>query len=404
MISIAQSETPTRRRLIGRGGGLPLIAHVIQHLRLGGLENGLVNLINHSPHDRFRHAVICLSDFSEFRERLTDSGVPVIALGKRAGKDPAHYVRLFRALRVLKPAIVHTRNLSGLDSVVIAALAGVPHRVHGEHGWDMADLRGDRRRYRVYRRLVRPLVDRFVAVSRHIADWLVTSAGVPPERIVQIYNGVDTQRFVPAASGREPLPMRGFVPADGLVIGCVGRLQTVKNQTLLARAFVRLLEQRPGARDVARLVIVGEGPLHASILDILTRGGCAELAWLPGARDDIAELLRSFDVFVLPSLNEGISNTILEAMASGLPVIATRVGGNPELVEEGATGRLVSTEGPEELATALGDYLDRRPLVQAHGRAGRERVVARFSLERMVQGYVELYGRLIAGRAVGAAT
>lgn len=404
MNTVAQRETAFQRRPAPGRDAPPLVAHVIQHLRLGGLENGLVNLINHAPRDRFRHAVICLSDFSDFRERLVSPGVPVIALHKRAGKDPAHYLRLYRTLRLLDPAIVHTRNLSGLDSVVIAALAGVPHRVHGEHGWDMADLHGDHRRYRTYRRLVRPLVGRFVAVSQHISAWLSSTVGIPPERIAQIYNGVDTQRFAPAAAGRTALPVNGFVPSGGFVIGCVGRLQTVKNQTLLARAFVRLLEQRPAARDVARLVIVGEGPLQAPIMEILNAGGCAQLAWLPGARDDIDALLRAFDVFVLPSLNEGISNTILEAMACGLPVIAAGVGGNPELIEEGVTGRLVASDNPAQMAQALGDYLDQRMVAASHGRAGRERAVARFSLERMVQQYVELYEQLLGQRVSRATT
>ena len=149
---------------------------------------------------------------------------------------------------------------------------------------------------------------------------------------------------------RRRLPGCPFAEPASFVFGTVGRLQAVKNQALLARAFVRLLEIAPDLRERVRLVIVGEGPTRVEITRILADANASALAWLPGARDDVAQALRSFDAFVLPSLAEGISNTILEAMASGLPVIATRVGGNAELVDDGTTGTLVPSADTEALA------------------------------------------------------
>ena len=161
------------------------------------------------------------------------------------------------------------------------------------------------------------------------------------------------------------------------MFGTVGRLQTVKDQPTLARAFVELVRAHPVAREVARLAIVGDGPLKEECGRILKDGGVLELAWLPGQRGDISKCLQAIDVFVLPSIAEGISNTILEAMATGLPVIATAVGGNPELVVDGKTGTLVPSGDPAAMAAAMRRYLDDR----ATDRAPRRRGTARRRLE-----------------------
>jgi glycosyltransferase involved in cell wall biosynthesis len=143
------------------------------------------------------------------------------------------------------------------------------------------------------------------------------------------------------------------------------------------------------------LVIVGEGSLRSEAHRLLREGDAEHLCWLPGEREDIPEILRSLDLFVLPSLREGISNTILEAMASGVPVVATRVGGNPELVAEGETGLLVPPEDPVAMAEAIRTYLDRPDLLKAHGQAGRKRVEQNFSIEKMVNGYLAVYDSVL---------
>lgn len=380
----------------------PLVAHIIDRLDTGGLENGLVNLINRMPADRYRHAVICLRDYTAFRDRIRRPEVAVHALHKRPGQDWRLYPRLWRLLRRLRPTIVHTRNLAALEGQVPAWLAGVGARVHGEHGWDAAGPAGAPARHHQLRRLLRPLVGRYVALSVEIGAYLRREIGVPAERIALICNGVDDEHFRPAGSGprrRAALPA-GFAPPAALVVGTVGRMQTVKDQPTLVRAVVRLLAAEPRLRQRLRLVLVGDGPLRDECRALLEAAGAADLAWLPGNRDDVPGLLRSFDLFVLPSLAEGISNTVLEAMASGLPVVATRVGGNPELVEEGITGRLVPAADPAALAAALGGYLADPALLAAHGAAGRRRVEQRFSLQAMVDGYLAVYdGLLDPGRA-----
>ncbi len=373
----------------------PLIAHIIYRLDVGGMENGLVNLINAIPAQRYRHAIICLTEYTDFRLRIQRPDVAIYALHKRPGKDIGVYPRLWRLLRRLRPDIVHTRNLPALDCLVPAALAGVAARVHGEHGRDMIDLDGSNRKYNLLRRLLRPFAQRYIPLSRDLEIWLRDCIGISPDRIDRIYNGVDMLRFHPPADGRAPLPLAGFAAADSIVIGTVGRMQTVKDQTTLVTAFLSLLERVPELRQRLRLVLIGDGPLRATALQQLQQAGVAAQAWLPGARDDIPELMRGLDIFVLPSLAEGISNTILEAMACGLPVVATRVGGNAELVEEGHSGALVPAADPEALAAALCVYVRDLSLARRHGAAGRRRVENSFSLPAMVDGYLAVYDRLL---------
>lgn len=367
----------------------PLIVHIIHRLDVGGLENGLVNLINRTP--QYRHAVICMTDYTEFSRRITHDAVTLYALDKREGKDFGAYVRLWGLLRRLRPNIVHTRNLAALEGQLPAALAGVPGRVHGEHGWDMHDLDGGNRKYRWLRRVYRLWVQRYIPLSRELERYLTQQIKVEAGKIVQIYNGVDTIRFHPGEAGREALPEVGFAPPGTVVIGTVGRMQAVKDPLNLVRAFLHLLNREPSARQRLRLVMVGDGPLRREAQGLLEREGAADLAWLPGARDDIPQLLRGMDVFVLPSRAEGISNTILEAMACALPVVATRVGGNAELIAEGATGMLAPPADPVALAEAIAPYLTDPALRQRHGRAGRERVEQTFSIDSMVNKYVEVY-------------
>jgi sugar transferase (PEP-CTERM/EpsH1 system associated) len=376
----------------------PLVAHVIHRLDFGGLENGLVNLVNRMPADRYRHAIVCMTGFSEFRDRIARSDVQVVSLDKREGKDPAAYLRLYRVFRSLRPNVVHTRNIGTLDCQWVALAAGVRHRVHGEHGWVADDPQGLDPKNLRFRRACAPAVQLYVPMSRDIARWLEHDVGVSGRRIRQIYSGVDTERFRPDAASARDLPWRGMAgaPDEPIVVGTVGRLDPVKNQALLLEGFHRILESRPELRRSLRLIIAGDGPMRTQLAEAIRLRGLAEAVWMPGSRGDVPALMQAMDIFVLPSLNEGVSNTILEAMGSGLPVVAARVGGNPELVEDGSTGLLFEGGSIGHLATALERYVDSAALRRAHGDAGRRRVVERFSLEAMVGSYLHMYDELMA--------
>ncbi|MBI3756926.1 MAG: TIGR03088 family PEP-CTERM/XrtA system glycosyltransferase [Deltaproteobacteria bacterium] len=370
----------------------PLVVHLVYRFAIGGLENGLVNLINHMPAERYRHAIVALTEYTDFCERLwRREEVQIFALHKKPGNDLGSHYRWWKLLRRLRPALVHTRNLPGLEYALTAACAGVPGRIHGEHGRDVYDLDGLNWKYNLLRRSLHPLIHHYTTVSADLQRWLIDTVRAPKHRVGQIYNGVDAQRFHPRGAHRPLLGPEGFIPQDGLVIGTVGRMQTVKDQLTLVRAFLQLLENAPAARKRVRLIMIGDGPLREESLQLLQNTNATQLAWLPGEREDIPDLLRSLDIFILPSIAEGISNTILEAMASGLPVIATRVGGNPELVNEGVTGLLTPASDPAALAAALQTYLDHPALIVTHGQAGRKKVESTFSMDAMVKGHLAVY-------------
>ena len=378
----------------------PLIVHIVQHFGTGGLENGVVNLLNHMPVDRYRHAVVCLDNFTDFRHRLWRDDVRFFALHKRPGKDFGLYRRLYNMLRALKPDLVHTRNLSTLEGQFVAAAAGVPARVHGEHGRDVFDLYGKNWKYNVLRKMARPLIHHYITVSKDLAQWLVNTVGVAPERISQIYNGVDSLNFQPRQQMRKQIGPNGFMRGPEIVVGSVGRMAEVKDFPTLVQSFLLLLKHKPELSKCLRLVIVGEGGSRAKCLQMLHAANAEHLAWLPGERADIAEIMRALDIFVLPSLGEGISNTILEAMASGLPVIATEVGGNPELVEQNVTGKLISPGNAEDLAQAILGYIENQELIREHGRMARAKIEAGFSMEAMVKNYLRVYDAVLNRKLV----
>jgi sugar transferase (PEP-CTERM/EpsH1 system associated) len=384
-----------------RSDDRPLVLHVMHRFATGGLENGVVNLINHMPQQAYRHAVLAMTDVTDFRNRVQRSDVQFIALNKPPGHGVWQYRKLYTLFRQLRPTIVHSRNLSALEVQVPAWAAGVPVRVHGEHGRDVGDLDGSSVKYQRMRRLYRPFVQHYTALSRDLADYLQQKVRVPATAITQAYNGVDTTRFNPADSGTQPISGCPFDPAQHWLVGTVGRMQTVKDQTMLANAFVLAVRAAPQLADRLRLVMVGEGPLRVQALAILETAGIAHLAWLPGERSDVDAIMRGLHAFALPSLAEGISNTILEAMASGLPVVATDVGGNAELVQHGLTGYIVPTARPQATADRLVELATEPQQARQMGQAGCQRVKDCFSMQAMVETYQTVYDNQLL-RARGA--
>jgi sugar transferase (PEP-CTERM/EpsH1 system associated) len=369
---------------------------VVYRFDVGGLENGVVNLINAMAPDRYRHGVVALTECNPaFARRLGRQGVPLISMRKPAGHGLRLYPAFARLMRELHPAIVHTRNLAALEMAVPAWLGGVGVRIHGEHGWDSADPQGASRKLRLVRRAYAPFVHQFVGLSGHIADYLVRGVGIAPVRVTRICNGVDSARFT-AADPRATLVDMPFGHREEWIFGTVGRLQEIKDQLTLVRAFAKICASGEEVRRRARLVIAGDGPLRAAVENEIRASGLANAIWLAGERDDVPQLMRALDCFVLPSKAEGISNTILEAMATALPVIATAVGGNPELVANDETGWLVAPEDPDAMARAMLASIGSPQQSREFGMAGRRRVEAQFSLEAMVRQYVELYDRLLA--------
>lgn len=371
----------------------PLILHVIHHLVIGGMENGLVNLINRMPASKFRHGIICIEDYSDFQQRITRPDVEVIAMHRSTASTWSLRYRLYKLFRSLQPSIVHARGMSGLDALLPARLAGVRHCVQGEHGRDVNDLQGDSKKLAMLRRLHSPLISRYIAVSKDLKGYLVKKVGVNERKIEQIYNGVDTDRFTPAQ--KEPISKSKNPIERQCVIGTVGRLQPVKDQATLISAFVKLKLKYPSLSRNVRLDIVGDGPLYGELTGQIKVSGFEHDISLPRSTDNVAGHMRKFDVFVLPSLAEGISNTILEAMASGVPVLASAVGGNVELVTDNFNGYLFPPNDVDQLTELLASYLEEPARRLNHGLTARKHAVQDFSLESMVQNYINVYESLL---------
>ena len=300
-------------------------------------------------------------------------------------------------MRELRPAIVHTRNVGAIEAQALAFLLRCPARIHSVHGFEMADVLRPNRKQALLSRLMRPFIHHYIAVSRHLGTRLVHRDGVPSSRVTVIPNGVDVSRFLPAQTAKRNVLPSGFAPEGVYVIGTVGRMEAVKDQVTLVKAPIQLSRQTASTAPHHRLVIAGEGSCMQDCRKMLSEAGLEQYAWLPGARSDISEIFHALDVFVLPSLAEGMSNTILEAMASGLPVIATAVGGNPELVLDEVTGVLMPPQNVTALCDAIRRYATQPRLAKEHGCAGRRRMEADFGLDTMIARYLEIYDGVLSG-------
>jgi glycosyltransferase involved in cell wall biosynthesis len=232
-------------------------------------------------------------------------------------------------------------------------------------------------------------------VSEDLNRWLGDVVRIPAAKTLFIKNGVDTDKYAPGGAPAADAPFQ----AGDIVIGTVARIQDVKNHRALVDAFAQLRSRLPGLAPRLKLAIVGDGPLLPAVREQVARLGLDGAVWLPGARADIAAVLHTFSVFALPSLAEGTPVSMLEAMACGLPVVASRVGGIPEVVDEDVQGLLVPVGDVDALTAALARYVQDAALASAHGAAARARVEDRFSLRAMVAGYGALYDGLCRNKA-----
>ncbi len=362
------------------------VVYLLHSLGRGGTENGVVNLLNRMDHDRFRFTIALVQRERSMLERVERAGVDVVTVGKRWGNDPLFPIKLTQLFRKLKPDLVHTRGFACIEGIPAARLAGVPAIVHSEHGRDVDEAHRMKPRRAALRRILYPMADVVMTVSDELRNSILAQVKTNPGKLVCLPNGVDLERFRAMPTAAASRRLLGL-PETGLMIGSVGRHDPVKDYGSLLRAFARLRTDHAGLG----LVLCGDGPQHAALRDAATALGVADDVHFLGFRDDIANVLSAIDLFVLPSLTEGMSNALLEAMASGLPCVATEVGGNGEILEHGRTGFLVPPSDPERLRAALRRLVDSEKLARRMGDAGRLRVATRFSLDAMIARYEDLY-------------
>lgn len=369
----------------------PLVVHLLYRFDFGGMERLVSECVNRIPAGRYRHAIICLEGYTDFSRSISASGVVIHSLDKAPGIGLGSHLQVYRLLRELRPTVLHTYNVAGIEYALAGALARVPVRVHAEHGRHAGDIAGTNRRHNQLRRAMRPFIDMFVTVSRDLNEWLADVIAVPASKNRMIMNGVDTERYRPP-----PVPASQPAMEGGLfVIGVVCRVTEIKNPHGLIDAFLRL-RQLCDARDAGRLRlnIVGEGDQLPSVRQRVQDQGLADVITVTGARSDVAEIMHGLSLFVLPSLSEGTPVALLEAMASGLPVVATPVGGVPDLVLDGVTGTLVPVRDAEALAQAMLAYVRDPQGAREQGARGRERVQQHFSIQAMVGNYIDVYDTL----------
>lgn len=356
------------------------VAHVIYSFGVGGLEKGISTLINYGSPD-IKHIIISLTPHKE-SERLLQKDIKILTLDKPDKNSFEFIFKLTRLLRKIKPDIVHTRNWSGMDGIFAAKLAGITKIIHGEHGWDMFDPFGKNLKRKIIRQVTSAFVCKYTCVSRQLAGWLQDDVGVRKE-IRQIYNGVNIRKLIPVDSTKKRLLRRRYkMPENALIIGSIGRLDAIKNHRLLIKTFQYVSKKYPRVF----LVVVGDGPERMSLEKISDK-----YVRFLGTRSDVHSIFSCLDLFILPSLNEGISNTILEAMASGIPVIASNVGGNPELIQHGLNGFLSPPNDSYRLFRLIENYINNPELGPQHGKAGRKQAVTNFSIESMVKQYEDVY-------------
>lgn len=356
------------------------IVHFIYQFSTGGLENGLVNIINHLSPSEFRHIVVCLTTQTEFSNRLKGRNVEVIALDLKPGPLYRYYGRIWKLLKRLRADIVHTRNLTSIELQLLAFLARVPYRIHSEHGRGLADLKGDNFKHQFLRKMMSPFIHQYVSLSKEIKQYLIQKVAINSKKVKQIYNGVNLDFFSSVNSA-----VKGN--HDKIRIITVGRMEAVKDPLTSLEAIVGLIPTFPNIE----FIVVGSGSMIPVIEAAAQKCGIRNQVICLGEREDINSLLTSSDIFVQSSLVEGVSNTILEAMASGLPVVATDVGGNSELVEERVTGLLVPPRDVTQLRQALQYYCEDADRRREHGVNGRLRVERHFSLKKMIEQYDKLY-------------
>ncbi|HUE85078.1 MAG TPA: glycosyltransferase [Vicinamibacterales bacterium] len=365
------------------GPGPLRVMHVVFSLQPGGMEHGVVKLANGLDPSQIASAICSTTPGGALRP-LVSAAVPVYELRRRAGNDPSLIWQLYRVFRRARPHIVHTHAWGTLiEGLIAARLARVPVVIHGEHG----TLQSRSYQLRVQRQAW-SRVDRVLAVSSRLAEKLAAGTGFPLERIQVIRNGVDLSRF--GSINREEARRALGIEQGSVVIGTAGRLVPVKDHATLLDALAILAAQ--GLRFQA--LIAGEGPLHGDLDARAGALGIADRVRFLGHRPDIERVFAALDVFVLSSSSEGLSNTILEAMASGVPVVATRVGGADELVEDGRSGFLVAPRAPIALAAGLQRFVAGRELRSAAGAAGRQRALTSFGIDRMLEDYRNLYCEL----------
>jgi glycosyltransferase involved in cell wall biosynthesis len=369
----------------------PVICQLMHGLRVGGAEVLAARLARRLG-DRYRFRFVCLDDLGTLGEELRGDGFPVDVVGRRPGVDFRCSLRLARRLRRERVDLLHAHQYTPFFYGITARLlCRRPPVLFTEHGGWYPDYPRPKRI--VANRLLLERRDRVVGVGAAVRRTLIDSGGIPADRVGVIHNGIDVAAFRGGREPREAVRAEIGVGAGDFVLLQVARLDPLKDHLTALRTVERVVHDRPDAR----LVLVGEGPERAPVEDFIRRRQLAARVRLLGLRRDVARLLPAADACLLTSVDEGIPLTLIEAMAAGLPVVSTKVGGVDEVVVDGETGLLAPAGDDAALAEKVLRLAADADLRRRLGRQGRERAEALFSETRMLEAYAELYREMLHG-------
>jgi L-malate glycosyltransferase len=368
----------------------PTVGHVLHRLGRAGAEV-LARDLARRLGDRYRFVFLCLDGIGPLGEDLAAEGFEVLELRRRPGLDLAVAGRLRSAVKRHDIALLHAHQYTPFCYAALSRrLSATPPILFTEHGRHYPDPRKPKRV--LANRWFLKATDRVTAVGRFVKQALIDNEGLAESRIEVVYNGIDPDAFPPTDDASRTRARRLIgVDGDAPVVMQVARFHPVKDHALSVRAFARVVQAFPAAR----LCLVGDGEERPAIEALSAELGVHNHVLFMGARDDVDRLLPGVDVFILSSLSEGVSVTLLEAMATSLPIVATDVGGNPEVVDHGQTGLLSPRGDADALAENLTALLGDPGRRQSFGRAGRARLLDMFTQDRMHRQFAELYGRML---------
>jgi glycosyltransferase involved in cell wall biosynthesis len=362
------------------------VSHVTFDMRIGGAEQVILNLIENTDPLKFDVSILCLeSRLGPFGETLEKKGYKLTCLGRSPGFDFSLVAKIRRHIIENSIQVVHCHQYTPYVYSVLGALFTRCRVIFTEHGRFFPDQRKPKRV------LVNPLLnlvtDSVNAISAATRDALVNYENFPRHKIQVIYNGIDDTRFTgPREHGKNALLN---IDGDAHLLGTVARLDSIKNQQMMIKTLKRVHEFHPNTH----LVIVGDGPERVNLENLVKDLGLSSFVIFTGFRQETHLFYQVMDLFLLTSFSEGTAMTLLEAMASRVPCLATNVGGNPEIVEHGKTGYLVPNDDVGALSKKIISLLDDKPLMEKLGKNGQDRFKNRFSVKKMVETYQELYKR-----------
>lgn len=361
------------------------IMHIIHQLGTGGAENGIVNLANGHNHNKFELSICTLVGGGSLTYRLDQSKTSLFELEKKEGNDISIILKLYSVFKKFKPDIVHTHAWGTLcESFLAAKLARIPIMIHGEHGTIQE------KPINIFiQNIFWKMTSQVLSISSNHKKLLSETIKFPLAKITVIPNGVDIAKFSYMNNSSNRL-IACNVKQKTITIGTIGRLVPVKNQQILIRVLAKLKKK---FSDV-ELLIIGDGPLKSDLKKLSSRLSIADSVVMPGRKSDITKYFHKMDIFILPSFSEGMSNTILEAMSCGVPVIASDVGGNPELIDNGINGLLFPSQDQKKLEELIMQLIENPEIALKLSQNARQKIEHNFSIEKMVQNYEKMYFQL----------